>query len=898
MGLMRFLRRNGRDDEAAREIASYIAIETDDNIARGMSPHAAREAAVRKFGNATRVREEIYWMNTVRPLDTVWQDLKYAARLLKRDKGFAAAAILSLALGIGANTAIFQLLDTVRLRSLPVTDPHELVVIHFPRGSKLSGRFSSRMPSMTSAQVDEIRKQRLGDVFSGVFAWSSLQLNTATGGEVRNADTLWVSGETFDLLGVRPALGRLITASDDRPGCGSPPAVISYAYWQRMFGGSPSVLGQTVRLDGTQFDIVGVTAPDFFGVDVGRRFDVAIPICADALLPSSRGRMTSRGNFWLAAVGRLQPGQTVAAANDRLIAVSPAIMAATVPDGYTSEGQQQYKDNKLNARAASSGVSDLREQFAQPLFVLLGATGLVLLIACANLANLLLARATARQREIAIRLAIGASRQRIVGQLLIESLLLALVGTVLGLVVARALMDVLVAQLAAGMGSLFLDLSWNLTVFAFTTAVAAAACLLFGLAPAMRATALAPVTALKAGGRGISEARGRFGLRQALVVAQVALSLVLLIGALLFGQTLYNVLAIDAGFDQQVIQVELSHPSLQPDDPLQLQIVREDLRQRVASVPGIADAVLVNNAPLTGNWRNEFVFAEGKAEKFLANFSTVGPNYFAALGVPILKGRPFSAADTATAAPVAVVNETFVRKFFPGREAIGSQIWIEVAEGTPLTKIEVVGVARDTKYGDIRDEFDPVVHLPMAQNSDGRLVRLLVKPRGRLDGVMAAITREVGRANPAISIEMRVIGQQVRDGLVRERLMAALSAAFGALAGVLAAIGIYGVMSYTVTRRSNEIGIRLAMGASRRGVLRLVIGEAVWLVGAGLLIGAALGLGAATTPRSRCCLACRPTDPLTLAAAIALLATIGLVASYLPARRASRVDPMNVLRQE
>ena len=899
MSWTRFFRRNRRDEDAAREIASYIAIETDDNIARGMPPTDAHDAAVRKFGNATQVREDIYWMNTVRPLDTMWQDFKYAARLLKRDRGFAIAAILSLALGIGANTAIFQLLDAVRLRTLPVANPQELVVVHFPRGSKLSGRFSSRQPFMTSVQVDELRKQRLDDVFSGMFSWSSASLNTATGGEVRNAETLWVSGETFDVLGVRPAIGRLIEPADDRAGCGASPAVLSYAYWQRAYGGSASALGQTVRLDGTQFEIVGVTAPDFFGVEVGRRFDVAIPACADALLPSSRGRIGSRGNFWLAVIGRLQPGQTVESANDRLIAVSPAIMAATVPDGYTSEGQAQYKNNKLNARAAGSGLSDLREEFAKPLFVLLGATGLVLLIACANLANLLLARATARQREIAIRLAIGASRKRIVGQLLTESVMLALIGTALGVIVARGLTDILMAQLGAGAaGSLFLDLSWNMTVFAFTAGVAATACLLFGLAPAMQATALAPVTALKAGGRGNSEARGRrFGLRKGLVVAQVSLSLVLLIGALLFGQTLYNVLTIDAGFDQQVMHVELAHPSLQLEDPVQLQIVREDIRQRIAAVPGVADAVLVNNAPLSDNWRNEYVYADGKPEKALANFSTVGPNFFDAIGVPILKGRAFSPADSLNAAPVAVVNETFVKKFFPSADPIGRRIWIEVAEGTPITKIEVVGVSRDTKYGDIRDDYDPVVHLPMAQNSDGRLVRILVKPRGRMDGVMAAITREVGRVNPEISVEMRVIGQSVRDGLVRERLMAALSGAFGALAGLLAAIGIYGVMSYTVTRRANEIGIRLAMGASRTGVLRLVIGEAVWLVGAGIVIGTALGLGAAKAASSLL-FGLQPGDPLTIAGAIALLATIGLIASYLPARRASRVDPMNVLRQE
>jgi putative ABC transport system permease protein len=897
MSWMRFLRRGTRDEDAAREIASYITIETDENIARGMTPEAAHDAAVRKFGNATSVREEIYWMNSVRPLDNIWQDLKYASRMLKRDKVFAAAAIISLALGIGANTAIFQLLDAVRLRTLPVERPQDLVIIHFPKGSKVSGRFSSRMPIMTSAMVDELRKQRLDDMFSGMFAWSSLQLNGATGGEVRNVDTLWASGEMFDVLGVRPALGRLIEPADDRPGCGSAPAVLSYAYWQSTYGGTRSALGQTVRLDGRQFEIIGVTPPDFFGVDVGRRFDVAIPLCADALLPSQKDRIASRGNFWLAVVARLQPGQTVKSANDRMIAVAPAIMAATVPDGYTSEGQQQFKANKLNARAAGSGVSDLRDQFATPLFVLLAGTGLVLLIACANLANLLLARATARQREIAVRLAIGASRQRLVGQLLIESLLLAALGTVFGLVVAGALTDVLIAQLAAGQTSLFLDLSWNMSVFGFTAAVAAAACLLFGLAPAMKATALAPVTALRSGGRGNSEARGRFGLRKSLVVAQVALSLVLLLGALLFGRTLYNVLSIDAGFDQQVMQVEMSHPSLQPADPVQLQIVREDLRQRIAAIPGVADAVLVNNAPLTGSWRNEFVFAEGRKEKALANFSTVGPNFFAALDVPILKGRAFTDADSLHATPVAVVNETFARKFFDGRDPVGRQIWIEVAEGTPITRIDVVGLSRDTKYGDIRDEFDPVVHLPMAQNSDSRMVRLLVKPRGRFDGVMAAITREVGAVNPEISIEMNLIGKIVRDGLVRERLMAALSAAFGVLAALLAAIGIYGVMAYTVTRRANEIGIRLAMGASRSSVLRMVIREAAWLLGAGLVIGAALGLGAAKAARTLL-FGLEPTDPVTIGAAIALLASIGLLASYLPARRAARVDPMNVLRQE
>lgn len=897
MAWTKFFRRGSRDADTAREIASYIAIETDENISRGMSPHAAHDAATRKFGNATRVREEIYWMNTIRPLDTLWQDVKFGLRLLRRDRGFAIAAVLSLALGIGANTAIFQLLDAVRLRTLPVEEPQQLAVIHFPRGSKLSGSFSSRMPHLTYSHVEQLRAQPLSDVFSGLFWWSSEQLNTATGGEVRYVEALWASGDMFSVLGIKPVIGRLIGPTDDQRGCGSPPAVISYAYWRRAFGGSPSVIGQAIRLEGSSFEVVGVTPADFFGFDVGRRFDVAIPVCADPLVNDTSKRLESPTAFWLSAVGRLNQGQSLARATDRLIAVSPAIMNATVPPGYTSEGQAAYRKNKLNARPAQSGVSDLRETFAQPLIVLLAATGLVLIIACANLANLLLARATVRHKEIAVRLAIGASRRRIVGQLLVESVLIAAIGTVFAFGVARVLTGVLMAQLAVGMSGLFLDLDWNLTVFGFTSGVATLACLLFGLAPAMKATALSPASTLKAGGRGNSDGRERFGIRRVLVVAQVALSLVLLVGALLFTRTLYNVLTINAGIDQEVVYAQLSHPSLQSTDLVHQALLREQLRDQIASAPGVADAVIVSHVPLTNSWWNEDIFVDGRKDRALSNFQTVGRNYFAVLGVPILKGRGFDASDTATSTPVAVVNEAFERKVLNGADPIGKQVWVDVAPGTPLRKFEIVGIVSDTKYADIREEFGPLVHLPIAQNPDRRPLRIVVKPRGSVDAAIPAIVARVAQSNPAIALEVRALTRTVRDGLVRERLMAALSGGFGALAGLLAAVGIYGVMSYTVARRSNEIGIRLAMGASRVTVLKMVIVEAAWLVGIGLAIGAALGLGAAKAASSLL-FGLKPTDPVTIVAAVALLASVGFIASYVPARRASRVDPMNVLRQE
>ncbi len=898
MAWRHIFRRSDRDAEAAREIASYIAIETDDNIARGMTPQAAHDAAVRKFGNATRVREEIFVMNTIGPIDTVWQDLKYAARLLKRDKGFAVAAILSLALGIGANTAIFQLLDAVRLRTLPVDEPQQLVEVRFPPGTSRSGSFTGRRAMLTSAQFDAVRES--AGVLDGLFAWSSGRLNTAVGGEGQYVEALWAGGDLFQTLRVAPAVGRLLSADDDGPGCGTPVAVLSHAYWQRAFGGAASVLGQTIRLEGHQFDIVGVSEPSFFGLDVGRRFDVAVPLCADALLRGARGdRAATRYNYWLSVVGRLAPGRTAAQVTEQLIARSSAIMAATVPEGYfTSEGETEYLAARLNAMPVGAGVSNVRTQFGEPLVVLLAATGLVLLIACANLANLLLARATARGREIAVRLAIGASRARIVHQLFVESVLLAAAGALLGVVVASGLTGVLVAQLAAGTPGFFIDLSWSFKVLGFTTTVSLLACLLFGLAPAIKATALTPATALKSGGRGTTEGRERFGLRRVLVVTQVALSLVLLIGALLFTRTLYNLLTIDAGFDQQALSVNLSHRSLLAADAAANERLRRELQETLAGVPGVAGVAQVERVPLSGSSSNEFVFVDRVAEKALVNFNRVSANYFETLGVPVVTGRTFAASDVLQAPAVAVVNEAFVRKLVPGGDPLGRVLWIEPPAGKPIEKIQIVGVVRDTKYQDIKEDFPPIVHLAASQateyfDSAGFVVTL----RPGVETVAPALARRVAEVNRDINVQVQLISELVSSRLVRERLMAALSGAFGALAGLLAAIGLYGVMSYTVTRRSNEMGIRLAMGAARGAVLRMVLIDATKLVTIGLVVGVALGAGAANAARGLL-FGLEPTDPVTLSAAVGMLATIGLAASYIPALRASRLDPMKVLRDE
>ena len=898
MSLTKFFMRRRRDEDAAREIASYIAIETDENIARGMSPQAAHDAAVRKFGNATRVREEIYWMNTIGPLDTLWQDIRFAVRLLRRDKGFAVAAIVSLALGIGANTAIFQLLDAVRLRTLPVDRPDELVEVRFTPGTSRSGSFTGRRPMLTYPLFDEIRRRQ--GALSAMFAWNSGPLNTADGGEVRRIEGLWASGEMWSMLGLSPAIGRFYTASDDRPGCGTPGAVLSYAYWQREFGGAPSVLQQTVRLEGVKFDIIGVAPKDFFGLDVGRRFDVALPLCGERLTQNGEGREAGRSNWWLASIGRLAPGRTMQQAADHLASLSPDIMKATLPTGYTPEGEKTYQSNKLTALTASAGVSSIRTQFGEPLAVLLGATGLVLLIACANLANLLLARASAREREMAVRLAIGAARRRLVMQLLVESVLLALLGTVLGMAVARGLTTILIAQIASGFGNIFIDLSWNTQMFAFTAGVSVLACLLFGLVPALKATALSPATTLRAGARGLTMSRERFGLRRLLVVTQVALSLVLLLGALLFSRTLYNLLSIDTGFDQRVLVVLLNDKSLAGDVD-RGRAMRDDILERLAGVPGVDKVAQADFVPLEGSFWNENAMIDtpsGPGEKVLTNFTRVGKGYFETMQVPIVRGRDFDARDARQSAPVAIVNEMFVKKTLGNADPLGRVIRLETPPGEPAQTWEIVGVSRDAKHTDLREDFEPLVILPVTQASRAEdWARYVIKPRGDIDAITPAVVRAVADVNPSIDIDFNILSETIASGLVRERLMAALSGAFGLLAGLLAAVGLYGVMSYTVARRSNEIGIRLAMGARATDVLQMVIAEAGWMVGSGVVIGVALGLGAAKAA-STLLFGLQPTDPVTIVSATAVLATIGFIASYVPARRASKLDPMKTLRQE
>jgi len=893
----RYFRRRRRDEEVLHELQSYLDIETDENIARGLPPDEAKARARRKLGNAVLVREEIYRMNSIGLLESTWQDLRHGARLLRRSPGFTVVALLSLVLGIGANTAIFQLLDAVRLRTLPVAEPDELaeVKIGAAKGGR-TGQFTGRRPNLSNPLWERIRDGQEG--FSAIGAWGSTTFDLAFGGESRIAHGLWVSGRFFDTMRVGPAIGRLIGANDDTPGCPAPGAVLSDGFWRREYGGDPAVLGRSVRLDGHPIEIIGVAPASFFGVEVGRTFDIAVPICAKPVINPEEPWLDKPDVWWLAGIGRLKPGWTIERANAQLAAISPVIFEATVPPRYTAADAALYRTFLLQAFPAATGFSGLRGQYGTSLTVLLAIAGLVLLIACANLANLMLARGNARAREIAVRLAIGASRRRIIRQLLSESLQLAVLGAGFGVWLAGALERLLVRFLSSDGTPWSLDLVLDWRVLAFTTALAVVTCLIFGLMPAVRATRTQPGVVMKTSGRGLTMARDRFALRQALVVIQVAISLVLIVGALLFTGTLRNLGAVDPGFKADgVLVAGLDfRPVHLTGEPLVS--YQRDVIDRLAAVPGVTRAATAAVVPMSGAHWNQNVVIDGVVQKQRTNFNEVSSGYFETIGTPLITGRNFSTHDGIGSPHVAIVNQAFVRTFLKDGSALGRTFKFEAGPGQPNPVFEIVGVVRNSTYEDLREPLGPIVYLSDTQDADPPTdLPVLLRTSGSPDALKPGVTRVLAELNPGIRVKFQALGTKIRDALLRERLMAALSAGFAALALVLAAVGLYGVTAYTVARRRNEIGIRVALGATRSSIVWMVAHEMLGL----LVVGAVAGLGIAVlTARSASALlfGLTPWDPGTLIGATVVLGVAGLLASLVPARRAASLDATSALREE
>jgi predicted permease len=898
-GLQGLFRKRKAEQELDEELRDYLDKSTAEKMRSGMTREEAMRRARLEMGGVEAVKESVRAASWETRIETLWTDLRFGARLLRFNPVFAGAAILSLALGIGANTAIFQLLDAVRLRTLPVKNPQEIARVIFDRRGSRSGNFSTRYPDFTYSMWEQIRDKQQG--FSSVYAWAPVQFNVSPAGEVHNVQGLFVSGEFFETLGLKPALGRLLSTADDRPSCASAGAVLSYSYWQQEYGGRRDVVDGKITINRHPVPIIGVAERDFYGVEVGRNFDVAVPVCAEPLINGENSQLKSGIGWWLSVMGRLKPDWTVERASAQLRAVSQGIFEAAMPPEYNASNAKSLLAAKLAAIPGGSGVSDLRESYAQPLSLLLALAGLVLLIASANLANLLLARANAREKEMAMRMAVGAGRVRLIRQLLLESLLLAGIGAALGALLARDLSQVLVASMSTEQAPLFVALRTDWRVLGFTSALAIFTCVLFGLAPALRATSVSPGLALKEGGRGATQGRSRFGLRRVLVVSQIALSLMLLVGALLFARSLKNLATLDPGFRRDgilVVDIDFSARKLGTEAR---RAFSDELLRRVRGIAGVDAAATAAVVPLSGDGigHDILVGATGDAPEDVpvAAFNYVSPGYFETLQTPFLVGHDFDEHDRVGSPNVAIVNQAFVDKFAQGKNPLDFKFRVRRLMKTSAP-YQIIGVVKDTKYTDLRENREVIVYSPQAQNEEASNdVQILLRSNAPLAGILSAVKGTAIQADPDADITFYNLHRMIDDGLLRDRLMARLSGFFGMLAVLLAVIGLYGVISYMVARRRNEIGIRMSLGADRRSIISLVLRESVLLLSIGLIIGVALAL-AVSSAASALLFGLKSHDAATMFIATISLAAIGLAASYLPALRAANLDPMDALRNE
>ncbi len=900
--LGRLFRKRQLESEVARELQDHIERQVSDYRQSGLTEPEARRKALLAFGGLEQIREECRQARGTRWAEATAQDLRLGVRTLRKSPGFAVTAITTLALGIGANTAIFALLDAVRLRSLPVPEPQQLALIQMKGGNGFG--VSRRPTSLSYAVFEQIRDHQRG--FSGVFAWARNAFEIGAGARQRPVDGFWVSGGFFPTLGVTPVKGRLFTVQDDRPGCGIPGAVISYGFWQSEFGGSDSVIGSRFLIQKHPTEIIGVTPPGFFGPEVGKTFALALPLCATPSYSPDDDALRRTDYSFLTVMGPLQTGWTLAKANDQLASISSAIFQATLPAGYEAATHNDYLKSHLVAYPGRHGVSGLRDTYDTSLWLLLGITGLVLLIACTNLANLMLVRATTRQREMAVRLAIGASRWRLIRQLLAEALILAATGALLGPCLARLFGRAIVLFVATQRDAIYLDLGLDWRVLAFAAAVGMSTCVIFGLLPAFRGAQAEPGQVMKNGSRGVTGNRQRSWSQSTLVVSQVAISLVLLITAVLFVRSFWNLMTLDPGFRERgivVASLDFSHvtppPSTSGKTPEwneeRATVYYRNVMDQLRSLPQVASAGTSTHVPLDGSsWTLGFHLA---GEKGSSKFTWVSAGYFETMGEPLFEGRAINDHDTPSAPRVAVVNQTFARRFFNGANPVGRTLRTVAEPNYPATEYQIAGVVKDAKYAGLREPIPPEVFGSAEQRGVSAFPNVFIRSSFPPAAVISAVRKKLGDISPDIRSDFRVLETEVRDGLVRERLMAVLSGFFGALAALLAAIGLYGVISYIVLARRNEIGIRLALGASRGSIIRIVLQQALALLFGGTVLGVLLASAVVGSTRSLL-FGLESRDTSTFVGASVFLLSVALMASLLPARRASRLDPLTALRYE
>ena len=837
------------------------------------------------------------------------KDVRYGARMLRKRPAFTAAALLSLALGIGANTAIFSLIDAVMLKLLPVRDPRQLVTLTDPTASGASIGMSDGVRGLLSNREFEALRDRTHS-YSGMMAVQSYadRHDVTIDGQPMQAHLRLVSREYFGVLGARAFIGRTFGPGDDHGPGAAPYAVANYRFWQERFGGNPSALGKTVRVGNATLTIIGVTGPDFRGESVGQVPDLWIPLSMEREVMPGRDWLQDDPAHpntkvtWLQVIGRLKPGVTRTQAQAEADVVFKQIVAeefSSLPEDRKRDGLRQ----SVKLHPAATGTSPMRGQATQPLYVLMGIVAIVLLIACANVANLLLARATARQKEIGIRLALGARRGRIIRQFLTESLLLSVAGGLLGVLVAVWGVHLLLYEVQSPGEPFTLDVSPDGLVLLFTIGISILTGLIFGLAPAWKSARVNVSSTLKEAGRGLTGSASRIGLGKALVTAQIAASVLLLIGAFWFVGTLRNLQAVDLGYARDHLLIVSVDPTSAGYQGERLPAIYREIYGRFQQIPGVRAVTFSQNGLFSGSESADIIGVEGyKSQKSADNgaaFDSIGPNYFSSLGIPILLGREIGPQDNETAPRVAVVNEAFAKFYFGKSNPVGKHI-MDRFPGATAT-MEIVGVSRDDRDHSLRDEIRRRFYIPVYRPiSDGyaQFVNYEIRTAADPGPVMQAVRGALRQVDPALpSPEIHTLSERVDDSLQGERVIARLSAFFGGLALLLACIGLYGVLSYGVALRTNEIGIRMALGADKGAVVKLILRETALLTAIGLAVGVPAALACARLVSSQL-YGLKPADPLVLAGAVAIIIALALVSGYWPAARAAQVDPLEALRHE
>lgn len=914
--LQTLFRRNRRAKQLDDEMQFHLEQQIAENITTGMSSEEARHAAMRAFGNATLLKEETRdaWGWTW--LGQIAQDLRYGLRQLGRSPGFTLAVVLSLALGIGANTAIFSLIDAVMLRMLPVKSPERLVLLNWVSQKRpaamavQSGYIDSsdtrwNSPSFAYPSFEEFRAHN--QAFASVFGFTPIsRANINIDGQASLAEGELVTGDYFSGLGVSPILGRVIAADDEKP---SAPrvAVISYGYWSRQFGSSPAVIGKNIDIKTVPFTIIGVAPPEFFGIQPGRAIDFWAPLVRDgellrwsmSLAAGDPSPFTSRDWWWLTMMARLKPGVTEQQANSDL----DVLFQQSISVGANASARPETTPH-IELQPASKGLIFLRSEFSKPLQILMTVVAVVLLIACANVATLLVGRSAARQKEVAVRLSLGASRARLLRQLLTESVFLAGLGGALGLLFARWGSRVLLLLMSRGGEPLHFETQMDGRVLLFTVTISVLTGILFGLAPALGATRVELTPALKIGGGAVAfvTRKTRLALGKTLVVSQVALSLLLLIGAGLFVRTLQNLQNQNLGFDQHRLLLFALDPTQNGYEGQRLIDFYGRVLERLQVLPGAINATASTNA-LLSNWQSHWtVLFEGRkadpGQDMGADWNNVGPSFFETMGIRLLLGRGIEWRDTSNSPKVAVVNEAFANRFLDGGDPLGHRFRFDELQKSEEV-YEIVGLVQDAKYAQLRNAPRPTVYLPYSQMpmSLGSIhfeVRVAGDPLSLVPSVRRVV-RELDSNLPLSEVKTQT--QQIAETIVQERMFAQLSSFFGALAVLLACIGLHGLMGYIVSRQTGEIGIRRALGAERLDIFRMVMRRVLVMVILGVCLGVPAAL-AATRLISSYLFGLKATDPLTIILCSVLMLAVAALAGYFPARRAAKVDPLVALKYE